>query len=185
MDVAAHCHGTEGIEFAAHAGVDTIEHCSWVGPSGGWASDYQETIAAVIAARGCWVSPTVNRGWQRMLDSPKGEVLGRVRHAYQRMAAAGIPMVASTDAGIPGVFHADLAHALVVYGRISEFSNEQVLRHATSDAARALKLEHTTGRLARGFAADVLLVDGDPLVELAALTRPVAVFAAGRPVRLP
>jgi imidazolonepropionase-like amidohydrolase len=37
-----------------------------------------------------------------------------------------------------------------------------------------------TGRLAPGFAADLLLVDGDPLQDLTALSRPVAVWAAGR-----
>ena len=134
--VAAHCHGTEGIRRAAIAGVDTIEHCSWVGADG-WASDYQADVAELILAQGIWVSPTVNKGWQRMLDSQSGKVLGRVREAYRAMLAMGIPLVASTDAGIPGVFHADLPHALVVFAQIAQLSNEQALRSATSDAARA------------------------------------------------
>ena len=73
LPVAAHCHGTEGIHRAALAGVTTIEHCSWVGQDG-WASDYQEDIARIVLDRGVWVSPTVNKGWQRMLDSKTGNV---------------------------------------------------------------------------------------------------------------
>ena len=182
--VAAHCHGTPGIEAAALAGVDTIEHCSWVGEAG-WASDYQAPIAELILERGIWVSPTVNRGWQRMLDSATGTVLGRVRSAYRKMLELGIPFVASTDAGIPGVFHADLPHALVVFAKIAELSNAAALRSATSEAARGLGIETQTGRLRPGLAADLLLLDGDPLEDLTAVTRPVGVWARGRTVSLP
>ena len=54
---------------------------------------------------------------------------------------------------------------------------------ATADAARALRIEAVTGRLARGLAADVILVEGRPFEDLAALRRVVAVWARGRCVR--
>ena len=54
---------------------------------------------------------------------------------------------------------------------------------ATSEAARALGLERETGRLAPGLAADVLVLDGNPLEDLGALLRPVLVLARGRVVR--
>ncbi len=115
-----------------------------------------------------------------MLDSATGTVLGRVRHAYREMLTKGIPMVASTDAGIPGVFHDELAPALVVFAAIAELSNEQALKSATSDAALALGIDHITGSLAPGLAADVVLVDGIPVEDLTAVTRPVETFARGR-----
>ncbi|MBK79451.1 MAG: amidohydrolase [Gammaproteobacteria bacterium] len=182
--VAAHCHGVDGIEFAARAGVRTIEHCSWMGADG-WAGNYDEAIAGVILSRGAWVSPTVNRGWQRYLDAPDPTKLRRIRSAFQAMMALGIPFVASTDAGIPGVRHDELAQALEVFRAILETTPETVLRTATSAAAQGIGLESVTGRLAPGMAADLLLVDGDPLQDLAALTRPVAVWAAGRLRRSP
>ena len=182
LRVAAHCHGTPGIDAAVRAGVHSIEHCSWVG-EGGWASDYQVSVVQAMLERGTWVSPTLNAGWQRMLDSKTGKVLGRVREAYAAMLGLGIPLVASTDAGIPGVFHADLPHALVVFAEIAQLSNEHALRTATSDAARALGLADETGRIAEGFSADLLVVDGDPLTDLTAVTRPVHVFCRGRQVR--
>jgi imidazolonepropionase-like amidohydrolase len=179
--VAAHCHGTEGIRRAACAGVDTIEHCSWVGPEG-WASDFQETVADLILNNGCCVSPTVNRGWQRMLDSKSGTVLDRVRMAYRHMLDLGVPMIASTDAGIPGVYHEDLPHALLVFAQIAQLSNAAVLRSATCDAARVLGIADRTGRLEVSKDADVLIVDGNPLRDLSAITRPTHVFARGRQV---
>lgn len=184
LSVAAHCHGTEGIERAARAGVRTIEHCSWMGDNG-WAGNYEEAIARLMLERGVWVSPTVNQGWQRYLDNPDATKLERIRSAFQAMRALGIPFVASTDAGIPGVFHHHLPQALAVFARIAEWSPEDILRSATSDAARALGIDAMTGRLAPGLAGDVLLVDGDPLTDLDALTRPVGVWAAGRPWVLP
>jgi imidazolonepropionase-like amidohydrolase len=176
--VAAHCHGTEGIHRAALAGVDTIEHCSWVG-NDGWASDYQPDVAKVILENGIWVSPTVNKGWQRMLDSKTGAVLQRVRAAYRKMIDLGIPMLASTDAGIPGVYHHELPAALVVFAQIAQLSPTEALQSATSAAARALGVSHLVGSLASGMDADILLVEGDPTVDLVRITQPASVYARG------
>ena len=179
LSVAAHCHGTEGIAVAAAAGVRTIEHCSWVGEAG-WASDYQEPIAKLILDQGIWVSPTVNRGWQRMLDAKDNQTLKRIRAAFADMRNMGIPFVASTDAGIPGVFHQDLAHALAVFAQVAQISPEQTLKSASSDAAVALGIESVTGQLRPGLSADLILLGANPLEQLTTITEPVAVWARGR-----
>jgi imidazolonepropionase-like amidohydrolase len=184
LPVAAHCHGTRGIELAARAGVRTIEHCSWMGTNG-WAGNYEEAVARLMLDQGVWVSPTVNRGWQRYLDNPDPTKLQRIRSAFTAMSAMGIGFVASTDAGIPGVFHHHLPEALAVFSRVAEFSPEATLRSATSDAARALGLGSVTGHLTAGFDADVVLLDGDPLSDLGALMRPVGIWSAGRACLLP
>lgn len=177
--VAAHCHGTAGIAIAAEAGVNSIEHCSWVGEAG-WAGDYQAAIADSIAGNGVWVSPTVNSGWQRMLDGD-GARLSRIRSALKAMLAINIPFMASTDAGIPGVYHHHLPLALEVYANITESSAAQTLQTATSQAAVGLGISSQTGSLKPGLAADILVVDGDPLADLSALRRPVGVWARGQP----
>ena len=179
LRVAAHCHGTAGIEAAARAGVHSIEHCSWVG-EGGWAADYQAAVAEEILARGIWISPTINRGWRRMLTG--SPTLPRMRHAITHMRSLGIEFMASTDAGIPGVYHHHLPEALAVFAAVADLTAEQVLVSATADAARGLGLAGVTGRLTAGMSADVVVVEGDPLQDLACLTRPVAVWAAGRNV---
>ena len=83
------------------------------------------------------------------------------------------------------MFHHHLPKALDVFAKIAGFSPEFALQCATSGAARALQIDHLTGRLQVGLAADVLLVDGDPLADLAALQKPVGVWARGRPVLAP
>jgi imidazolonepropionase-like amidohydrolase len=178
LPVAAHCHGTPGIEAAAQAGVRTIEHCSWVG-TGGWASDYQPDITELMVNKGTWVSPTINRGWQRMLNA-NGDTLKRMRHALIAMREAGIPFMASTDAGIPGVYHHHLPEALKVFAEVAALSPEQTLLSATSNAALGLGLADRTGQLRQGYDADVLVVDGDPIADLARLTQPIGIWARGR-----
>ncbi len=177
LSVAAHCHGTPGIDAAVRAGVHSVEHCSWVG-DGGWASDYQVGVVEQMLKHGTWVSPTINTGWQRMLDANNQTLVG-MRTALKDMRARGVPFMASTDAGIPGVFHHDLPKALRVYGKVAELSNEQVLRSATSEAARGLGIDTSTGRIAAGLLADVLVVDGNPLESIEALGRPAGIWARG------
>jgi imidazolonepropionase-like amidohydrolase len=178
--VAAHCHGTAGIRFAASAGVSTIEHCSWVG-DGGWGADYDAEVAAELAARGIWVSPTVNLGWKRHQGSGSDHEK-RLLANFAAMRAAGVRLAASTDAGIPNVRHADLAKTLPVFAHIAGFTNAEVLKSATSDAAESIGLGTTTGRLAPGYCADLLFVDGDPLADLGCLVAPTQVLARGVPI---
>ena len=182
LSVAAHCHGTEGIRIAAEAGVRTIEHCSWVGQAG-WASDYRPEVAAVMAERDVWVSPTISRGWRRFLDNPDSTTLKRIQSAFKDMRARDIPFIASTDAGIPGVYHHHLPQALPVFAAIAGLTPEAALRAATSAAADGLGLGHLTGRLNPGLSADIVLVHGNPLDDLSVLAEPAAVWARGLEAR--
>jgi len=180
---AAHCHGTEGISRAARAGVRTIEHCSFAGADGfGGAPDAD--VIADVARSGAWVSPTVNTGFARFFAKADevGKFASRMTEVYTRLRAAGVRFIASTDAGIPGVAHHRLPEALPIFARMAELRPVETLRTATSEAARALGLEHETGRLTPGLAADVLVVDGNPLEDLAALLRPILVVARGKVV---
>ena len=174
-DVAAHCHGTSGIENAVHAGVRTIEHCSWIGASGK-REPYDPAVVAEIARRDVWISPTVNAGWARF--GP--EFAARVTENMRGMKAAGCPLIASTDAGIPNVYHEDLAKALPVFARLAELSPQETLKSATSVSAEALGLGRKTGALRAGLSADFVLVEGDPLQDLSVLRQPVLVVARGR-----
>ena len=173
--VAAHCHGTPGIENAANAGVRTIEHCSWIGESGG-REPYDPAVAAEIARRNVWISPTVNAGWARF----GAEFAARVTENMRGMKSAGCRLIASTDAGIPNVRHEDLAKALPVFAQLAELSPLETLKCATSANAAALGLTDVTGALRAGLCADFVLVEGDPLSDLGVLQRPMLVVARGR-----
>ncbi|MEX2326677.1 MAG: amidohydrolase family protein [Pseudomonadales bacterium] len=178
--VAAHCHGTTGIGRAAEAGVTTIEHCSWVGGDG-WAKNYDADVCAEIVRQGAFVSPTINLGWKRRIGSGDYEAL--VLGNYANMKAAGVRFIASTDAGIPNVFHHDLPRALPVFAHFAGLSNAEVLRAATSDCAVAIGLGEVTGRIGAGLSADLVLFDGNPLIDLDILVNPVDVIARGRSLR--
>jgi imidazolonepropionase-like amidohydrolase len=181
--VAAHCHGTQGIRNAVEAGLASIEHCSFAGEHG-YGDDFDATLPASMREAGAWVSPTINAGWARFLaDEDKARrFFDAMQRAFGALRDAGVPLIASTDAGIPNVKHTDLARALPVFARFAGFSSLEVLRSATSDAARVLGLASETGRLGTALTADVLVVPGDPLEDLAHLETPLYVLARGRPV---
>ena len=173
-EVAAHCHGTSGIRYAAEAGVRTIEHCSWIGESGRREA-YDPNIAADVARRGVWISPTVNAGWARFGPDFAAVVTANMRG----MQEAGCRLIASTDAGIPNVRHEDLPKALPVFAKLAQLSPVETLKSATSASAEALGIADETGALRPGLAADFVLVDGDPLADLDVLQSPVQVVARG------
>jgi imidazolonepropionase-like amidohydrolase len=175
--VAAHCHGTAGIRNASEAGVTTIEHCSWVGESG-WGKDFDEQVMTLIAEKGIWVSPTINAGWSRYIGSRQFETL--VRGNYKKMRKAGVKMIASTDAGIPNVRHADLPRAIPVFAHFAGLTNVEVCRAATSDCAEAIGLGQTVGRIYPGYEADLVFYEGNPLEELDCLVNPARVLARGQ-----
>lgn len=125
--VAAHCHGTTGIKNATTAGVSTIEHCSWVNDEG-WGRGYEPEVVEEMRAKGVVVSPTINAGWKRYIGSRQFESI--VKGNYTKMRDAGIKLIASTDAGIPNVFHHDLPKAIPVFAHFAGLSNIDALRAA-------------------------------------------------------
>ncbi len=181
---AAHCHGTTGIERAAIAGVRTIEHCSFASEQGFGGAPPPELVS-LIARAGSFVSPTINTGYARFFGEhgAPGKFATRMGEAYTALRRAGVPFIASTDAGIPNVAHHRLPEALAVFARLAGLRPVEALRAATSESARALGLAGVTGELRAGLCADVIVVDGNPLEDLSALLRPILVVARGRVVR--
>ena len=97
----------------------------------------------------------------------------------QGLRAAGVPIIASTDAGIPRVEHHLLPKAIGVMARLAGMEPVEALVAATSASADALGVGRETGRLQPGLSADILVVDGDPTRDLEALLRPVLVLSRG------
>ncbi len=180
--VAAHCHGTAGIAAALRAGVRTIEHASFAGRDG-FGSDLDEALMRELAATGTWVSPTVNSGWLRRVSDADGtptDFFRRMSQCLGRQRDHGVRFLASTDAGIPGVFHHELASGLLALQAFAGMRPVDVLRAATADAAEALGVAHETGRIAPGLSADLVVLGADPTLALDALRDPEAVVFRGR-----
>jgi imidazolonepropionase-like amidohydrolase len=180
--VAAHCHGTEGIANAVRSGVRTIEHASFAGPDG-FGTALDDSLMREMAESPLWVSPTVNAGWGKRIEDEKGEPTGffrRMSTALRAQRDHGIDFIASTDAGIPGVVHDDLVEGLLAFERFAGLRPVDVLRSATSEAAKALEIFKETGRLEEGLSADFLIVDGDPLEDLSRVRDPAVVVFRGK-----
>ncbi|GAB3484448.1 amidohydrolase family protein [Amycolatopsis cihanbeyliensis] len=177
LPVASHAHGSEGIAASVAAGVDTIEHCTWMAEGG---FDVREDVVAEIAARGIHVCPGASPNWrgfaERFGQERAMEIFGRVRW----MAEQGVRLIAGTDAGVPRAVFDNLTGSLEFFDFLG-FELDRILELATVDAATGIGLGDSTGRLAEGYRADLLVVEGDPLTELDALREPVLVLAAGRP----
>ena len=174
--VAAHCHGTEGIRHAAEAGVTTIEHCSWVGEEG-WGKAYDPEVVEKIVANDVRVSPTVNAGWKRYIGTQKFE--GMMMDNYRKMKQAGVKLIASTDAGIPGVIHHHLPLAIPVFAHFAELTPVEALKSATSDCAEAIGLGDQVGQISPDFSADLVFYADDPTANLEALATPLRVMSKG------
>jgi imidazolonepropionase-like amidohydrolase len=173
LPVAAHAHGVEGIAAAVHAGVDTVEHSTWMTPDG---FDLDSRLMAEMAVRGIAVCPTVNRAAR----DAAGRLPWRERLRQLRMMrGAGVRFVVGTDAGTAQSTHDGLPAALALYLDLG-ISPLDVIEMATAETAVGLRLGHRVGRLAPGLRADIVAVFGDPTVDLAALTEVTHVFQAGQ-----
>jgi imidazolonepropionase-like amidohydrolase len=112
-------------------------------------------------------------------------ILGDVLASHSRLIREGAVMVAGTDAGIgPIKPHGVLPYGLAQFVELG-MSPAEALTAGTSTAAQVCGLGDRKGRIRPGYDADLLIVDGDPLTDLAALLRPVAVLVAGRSVLAP
>jgi imidazolonepropionase-like amidohydrolase len=179
--VAAHALGTEGIANAVAAGVDTIEHGVFL----------TEELADRMAAAGTVLCPTVeiyrviaSGGGGEVPDyaRAKAEAVVAAHEQSVRMAlAAGVPVVAGTDAGSVLLPHPALASELLAL-RSCGMSATDVLRAATSGAAAALG-RSGLGVIEPGARADLIMVDGDPFTDTELLHRPWGVVRGGRHVR--
>jgi len=174
MPVAAHAHGCEGIRRAVEAGVTTVEHCSWVTETND--RRFDERLAAQIAERGIVVCPTIS------VNAPyAAELTGRaVGENVRPMHEMGVRLIAGTDAGINNNPHHQYAGGLAAMVTLLGFRPADVIAMATTEAAAALGLGAVTGALAPGYDADLIVLDGDPLTDIAALGRLRRVIARGR-----
>ncbi|MGP3684539.1 amidohydrolase family protein [Streptomyces sp. IBSNAI002] len=176
LKVAAHAHGTDAITDAVAAGVDTIEHCTWMTEDG---FDLREDVLAQIIEKGIYVCPAVSPHW-RMLPRFFGEEKAATMFGLvQRMAESGARLIAGTDAGVQRAGFDGIVGALGFYEHLG-VSRDRILAMATTEAAAALGVDDQTGRIAPGYSADLLLVDGNPLEDLSALNAVRAVFTNGR-----
>ncbi|MFE5581554.1 amidohydrolase family protein [Kitasatospora sp. NPDC056531] len=178
LPVAVHAHGTEGIEAAVAAGVNTIEHCTWMAENGGF--DLREDLAAAIKAAGIHVCTATSPNWRAFAERVGHERAEELFASMRWMAELDLPMIAGTDAGVTRAVFDQFVNSLEFYQHLG-LPLWKIIDMATVTAASALGIGSDTGQLAVGYRADLLVVDGNPLDELDALRRVQLVLAAGLP----
>jgi len=180
LPVVAHAHSAEAIVHAVAAGVDGIEHCTFMTPTGIVAD---QDVIDTIAARRIVVGSTV--GVLPGFEPPPAIAphLDAIIATHRRLHESGAIVLAGTDAGLaPPKPHAVLPYGIAELARLG-MTNAEALQANTNDAARALGLGDHKGRVAPGFDADLLVVRGNPLDDLAHLLDVELVWRAGRLVR--
>ena len=178
MTVAVHAHGNEGIHRAVLAGVDSIEH-------GTFLSD--ETML-LMKKRGTYLVPTILAGvWgaEKARDPdyfpaivrPKAATIGPViRSTFARAYATGVKIAFGTDSGVSPHGENAREFALMVAGGMPPM---KALQAATLEAARLLKISDRLGTIEAQKIADLIAVKGDPLEHIEVLSDVVFVMKEG------
>jgi imidazolonepropionase-like amidohydrolase len=179
--VAAHSHGDEAARLAIDAGVDSIEHGTFLSA---------ETMQ-LMKKKGVYLVPTRMAAWwssQHADGYPpaiakKARAIGDAhRTMMQQAVRIGVPVAFGTDSGVTP--HGMNAHefALMVEGGMAP---ADALLAATQGSARLLGVEHETGSIAPGLSADLVAVPGNVLEHIEATEHPVLVMARGQLVVSP
>jgi imidazolonepropionase-like amidohydrolase len=180
LPVTAHAHAAVGIAAAVAAGVDGIEHCTFLSENGAAAGP--DVIEAIVA-QGVWCGITIPRVHPGMSDNIVAVVQDMWRNIRQ-LIDSGAHVALSTDAGVsPEKPHDVLPYDLAYLSRHG-FTSTEVLTGATAAAAASCGLGHRKGRIAPGYDADLLAVAAGVDQDLAGLCDVKAVWRNGTRVPL-
>jgi imidazolonepropionase-like amidohydrolase len=177
VHTATHAHGAAGVKAAVRAGVDTVEHGTFLD---------DEAIDMLVESE-TWLVPTLSAPYRiaRNLDGATTEsarktelVYERHIESFRRAAAAGVRIAGGTDAGTPFNYHGGNASEVQFMAEYA-LSPTDAIRAMTEWAAEAVGLEGS-GTLDPGTHADLLVVEGDPRTDLTLLNDPEAVLQGGR-----
>jgi imidazolonepropionase-like amidohydrolase len=179
--VAAHAHGAEGIRWASMAGVDSIEHGSYI----------DDAAITEMKKNGTYLVPTLYlMDWffenAEKIGTPpdliaKGrEVMPAARKNVARAFAAGVKVGFGTDAAVYP--HGLNAHEFAVMVKLG-LTPLHAIQSATINDADLLGWSDKVGTIEPGKWADIIAVDGDPLVDVTTLERVKFVMKGGEVVK--
>ncbi|MBX9885235.1 MAG: amidohydrolase family protein [Novosphingobium sp.] len=180
MRVAAHAHGTAGINDALRGGVDTIEHASL-------ADDESFKLAK---AKGAWLDMDIYNDDYILSEGAKNgvfeeslakeRIIGRKqRETFRAAHAAGVKLLFGTDGGVyPNGNNARQFAKMVEWG----MTPMEAIQAATRSAAEALDKTADVGAITPGRYGDLVAVDGDPLADVRVLEKPAFVMKGGEVV---
>jgi len=173
--VAAHAHGAQGILWASEAGVDSIEHGSYI----------NDEAIAVMKKNGTYLVPTLYlEDW--MLESghlpdfyhhKMVDVSAVAKKNIQHAMESGVKIAMGTDAAVYP--HGLNAHELDVYVKQLHMAPLAAIQSTTLNAADLLGWSDKVGSLDAGKWADIIAVDGNPIADVKLLQDVKFVMKAG------
>jgi len=175
--VAAHAHGAQGILWATEAGVDSIEHGSYIDDAG----------IAAMKQHGTYLVPTLYLGDWFLENAPKTgvppsmlakakEVMPAARKNVAHAFASGVKVGFGTDAAVYP--HGLNAHEFAVMVKLG-LTPLQAIQAATVNDADLLGWSDKIGVIEPNHYADIIAVDGDPLQDVTTLERVKFVMKGG------
>ena len=181
LKVAAHAHGARGIEAVANAGIDSVEHGTFLDEAG----------ARAMKAHGTYYDGTLMAfsGVQRIMGT------GKLTPAMEAKASqtfaiwgkglnlayrTGVKIALGTDSAVAP--HTEANKELELMVSKGGMSPRDALIAATKGGPDLMGLSNETGTLDPGKSADLIAVEGDPLVDPSAVTRIDYVMVEGNPI---
>jgi len=179
MKVAAHAHGDEGMQRAIENGVKTIEHGTLM----------SNATMELMKRKNSYLVPTISAGkyvtekaaipdYYPAIIVPKALEIGpKIQDMFGRAYKMGVPIVFGTDAGVfPHGQNAKEFGFMVEAG----MPEDKALQSATIVSAEVLEMPTQIGQIAKGFYADIIAVDGNPLKDIKTMENVTFVMKGGQ-----
>ena len=179
--VAVHAHGSAGMLRAVEAGVDSIEHGTYMTPE----------IMKLMKRKGTYLVPTLTaaRWVEEHADlyppvvQPKARTVGpQAQSTFANAYKAGVKIAFGTDAG---AFPHGLNWKEFVYMNEAGMPAMEVIKSATVSAAQLLRIDDKLGTVEAGKLADLVAVPGDPLSDMQLMGQVNFVMKDGRIYKYP
>ena len=177
--VATHAQGTEGIKNSIRAGVDSVEHGIFL----------DEEAIEMMREGGVYLVPTlvapywivkagVEQGIPDYAVRKASSVMESHRASFRLALEAGVKIAMGTDAGTPFNCHGQNAYELKLMVEAGMTPTE-ALHSATRVGAELLGVQDQVGTIEEGKRADMIVVDGDPLVDIDVMLDVAQVYIGG------
>ena len=162
---AAHAHGKEGMKRAVIAGINSIEHGTYM----------DQEVMDLMKARGTYYVPTIMAGdWVAKkakipnffpaLVKPKAEKIGpQIQSTFAKAYKAGVKIAFGTDSGVSA--HGDNWQEFILMTDAG-MSNKDALKSATIETAKLLRVEDKIGQIKPGMLADIIAVQNNPIEDI-------------------
>jgi len=175
--VAAHAHGAEGIKRAIRAGVNSVEHASFIDDEGIRLAKEKGTFLVMDIYNDDYImTEYARRGYPQAILEKEKRVGRTQRENFRKAWKAGAKMAFGTDAGVyPHGDNARQFAKMVEWG----MTPMEAIKAATASAAELLGWSDRIGTLQKGRFADLVAVNGDPLTDIAILQKVQFVMKGG------